>query len=281
MGTIFPGTVKAQKAVWLVGDAFLCEVILTFQAMKTKALQKHKPWPYLYANYNLETLTAPIRSNIRPLPAHVHNAFVNGMNDEDLNFHLPRYVIIILDKDILDYTKSDMSLVEDALKWLLININMDIETRKEDLRKNRPGALSSTTEPRLIWLQMVRRPGDPTDIDQFNSILEDTIVGDECSHIMKIHLNTDTSNFDRMDQITHDGKVQYWRLIDDTMKEFDTGKVELVPHKQALKQQEQFLNQYRPAENQNRNRNQHKVYSDDGRSNRYLDTHHNNQSHWG
>ena len=86
---IFAGTIKAQKAVWLVGDAFLRDAVLTFQAMKTKAIQKEKPWPYLYANYNLETLVAPIRSLICPLPARIHNLFVKGMNDKELNFHLP------------------------------------------------------------------------------------------------------------------------------------------------------------------------------------------------
>ena len=180
--------------------------------------------------------------------------------------------MIILDKDMIDYTNGSMSLIEDALKWLLININADIETRKEDLRKKRPGALTTTTEPRLIWSQMIRRPGDTTETDEFNTILEDTIAGDECSHILKVHLNAGTSNFYRMNQISHDGKVCYWRLIDETMKEFDTGEVELILHKQALKQQEQFLDQHKIDDNQNRIRNRNHISRQDrGHSHKHQD----------
>ena len=64
---------------------------------------------------------------------------------------------------------------------------------------------------------------------KFNSILEDTIAGDKCSHILKVHLNTNELNFDRHGMITTSGLYTYWKIINETMSDFDSGHTELKP----------------------------------------------------
>ena len=102
----------------------------------------------------------PQWSNIRSFLARVFNRLVKQLNEEP--FILPRYIIITLDKDLIqsadlfDYGVS--RIIEDTLKWLLININMVIEMRKEDLAGKHAGAVSTTSEPRLVWVGMIRHP---------------------------------------------------------------------------------------------------------------------------
>ena len=77
--------------------------------------------------------------------AWIVNALAKILNDKDNN--VPRYILIILDKDLIQNAElTDFEFtrtLEDTLKWILININCMIETRKEDLDKKRPGALST------------------------------------------------------------------------------------------------------------------------------------------
>ena len=94
----------------------------------------------------------------------------------------------------LEDTLKWILITEDTLKWILININCMIETRKEDLDKKKPGALSTMSEPRLIGVQMVRRlKFAQTRIfsiaNKFKHILEEVIAGDQGSYILKLHLD--------------------------------------------------------------------------------------------
>ena len=150
--------VHTIRNVWLIGDAFLRNIFTTFRAMRQQATLTKKAPPFLFAHYNVDTMVTPPMSNVQSVLARIYNAFIKALNE---NHHLPRYVIILLDKDIIVYIDHfDFSIsktIEDVLKWLLININQAIETRKQDLLGKRPGAISSLSEPRLIWVQMVKR----------------------------------------------------------------------------------------------------------------------------
>ena len=148
----------------------------------------------MYNNYNVAGLVSTFHSNTRSFLARVLNNLVADMNDKQYNYHLPRYVLIVLDKDLVQnigtYDFGVSRIIEDMVKWLLININLVIEVRKEDVIKKRARALSSSLEPHLIWVQMVKRPviqGNPTYalVRKFNTILEETIAGDRRSYILK------------------------------------------------------------------------------------------------
>ena len=58
-------TVMAQKALWMVGDAFLKDAVSTFQLMKRQARQDNKPIPFMYNNYNVSALVPLLYSNTR------------------------------------------------------------------------------------------------------------------------------------------------------------------------------------------------------------------------
>ena len=221
----------------MLGDDFFRDMVMTFKAMRAQAKQSDTRQPYLFDNYNVINLTPLRHSNIRAFLARVLNELIKELNKPP--YQLPRYIIVILDKDLIanadlyDYGVS--RTIEDTLKWLLININQAIETRKEDIMGKRPGGISTTSEPRLVWVNMLHRPHHSMNkrvfslARKFNDLLEGVIHGNKKSHILKVEIDHNTIYYDRIGQLTQMGKIQYWKKLDEIMKEFDRGRTELEP----------------------------------------------------
>ena len=238
----------------MIGDSFLGTAIKEFYQLKNHPIKELRYHPYLTAHYNVEPFFSPVKPIVRSLLARFTHALARGLNDQaKLNAtnppFLPRYIVIFPDKDIVedvlqDMEKPDYGITEeitDALKWLIVNINKMIDDRKENLVKLRPGAVSSASEPHLIWVQMLRRPENSFNKEvfsltrKFNKILEEVIEGDKRSHILKVYVESNLKNFDQYGNITPQGYYNYWKIIDDTMKEFDLGLTELAPTKHGNK----------------------------------------------
>ena len=205
--------------------------------MINQAVNKHKPRPYTAENYNVIPLYAHQLKNMDNFLARVINSFVEKLND-NLDYHLPRYLVVMLDKDLIEaakvYDYGVSRTLEDTLKWLLININQCIELRKSDLTKKRMGTVSSKSEPRILWVAMVPRPVSANKqtfslTRKFNNILEEVISGDKRSHIMKIHIDHDNGFFDRTGNLTPDGFIAFWRTFDSIMHDFEIGETNLSP----------------------------------------------------
>ena len=170
--------------------------------------------------------------------AQIYNALVSALNDDD-NVHLPRYLIIVLDYDLIQaanvYDFGVVEVFEDLLKWLLINLSSTVELRKKELIKKRPGAVSTTMEPRLVWVTMLHHPHNTTLkkifalTHKFNSSLENIISKDKRSHILKVHIEGNETNFKQNGDLTEIGQEKYWRAIDAQMADFDHGITDLVP----------------------------------------------------
>ena len=220
----------------MIGDQFLRTAFSEFLSVKNHPVEQLKYTSYLTLHYNIEPYYSPVNPLEKSFPARMTHALGKGLNDQTRPPHLPRYVIIVIDSDLIsslrvfDYGIS--RAMEDRLKWLVVNLNEMVEDRRKDLLKKRLGAVSTSTEPRFVWIQMIRRPEHSLNkkiyslTTKFNNILEETIAGDKRSHILKIHIEANESNFDRFGQITNSGLYTYWRIIDETMKDFDTGKTE-------------------------------------------------------
>ena len=194
--------------------------------------------PYILAHYNVEALRSNGTSLVHSFFARVVNSLVKGIN-ESTPPHLPRYVVILLDKDfienirIFDYGVSEA--FETMLKWLLININNMIEVRKSDLIAKRPGTVSTSSKPRLIWVQMLKQPESSSHREiysvtrKFNNILEKIIAGDKRSHIFKLLIEGTPAHFDDWGNLMPRGKQMYWKVLDSTLRDFDLGVTELKP----------------------------------------------------
>ena len=123
------------------------------------------------------------------------------------------------------------------MKWFLININRNIELRKNDLIKKHPGAVSTSAEPRLIWVTMLKRPATSHAkqifalTSKFNKILEEVVAGDKRSHILKPTIDCDDGNcnYELSGALNPTGVTQFWRNLDVQMHEFDGSKTDLIP----------------------------------------------------
>ena len=140
---------------------------------------------------------------------------------------------LIINAKVYDFGVS--RTFEDTLKWLLININRTIELRKDDLLRKRPGAVSTTSEPHLVWTLMARRPESTHKhvfslTHKFNQILESMVAGDKRSYVLTPEVPTDNRHFDSFGNLTAIGHETFWKSVDTIMKDFDHGETELVPN---------------------------------------------------
>ena len=156
---VFVDNVRALKDVSLLGDYFLGEIFPSLQAILAQAHQQKKSPPYFYRYYNVETrYQCPMNLN-RSILSRLLNCFIELLNK---NQHLPRYIFIIIDKDWFETSGivefgAQMAITQ-AVQWWLKEINKFIAIRKDHLYNKKPGTLSSSSEPRLIWVAMIKRP---------------------------------------------------------------------------------------------------------------------------
>ena len=152
---------------------------------------------------------------------------------------LPKYILIFIGKDLIqnahvfDYGMAET--FKDILKWLLINIDRTLEVRKEDLYYRRPGAVSQSSEPCLIWVQMLRRPDHSTNkaiyslSRKFNNVLDEVVSRNRHSHVLTPMVNHTSANFEYSGHISLVGKEEFWWNMDCQIRNFDHYKTELRP----------------------------------------------------
>ena len=178
----------------------------------------------------------------RSILGRVLNCFIDVLNQKS---HLPRYVLIIIDKDwfetsgILKYGAGEA--VTKAVKWWMKEMNKFIEIRKDHLYSKKPGAIAVASEPRFIWVTMVKRPyiRNETLASIFsltrksNVNLENALVDERHTHTLKVNTASDGSNFDNWGRLNATGKVEFWKNVDEQFKDFDRSKTDLKPSKSA------------------------------------------------
>ena len=238
---IFSVNIEALNTVWLLGGDFLRMMFHSLEQLLTMAKQDNKPWPYLMHYYNVDPLHLPQLSNNRALLSCILNALVKKMNTD---WHLLKYLLILIDQDLIAesgvYDYGVTHTLEDTIKWFLININLVLETQKQDLMTRRPGAVASSVEPRLIWVTMLCCPEYSMNKQiyslarKFNNILESVIVGDKRSHILKIRVPHDTTHFDRIGNLTQIGRYEYWNFLNNEIWDLERSKTDLAPSPASL-----------------------------------------------
>ena len=122
----------------------------------TRHLQTQRPKPFMHAYYNVRFFHPKRWNSNDSALARIYNGLAEELNEYP---HLPKYILIIPDKDIVSDTKvfdyGISSTFEELVEWLLTNIAEDLEKRKKNLHKTRPGALTQASEPCLVWVQML------------------------------------------------------------------------------------------------------------------------------
>ena len=187
---------------------------------------------------NIDGLYPLVRSDVKSVLARMLNALVEKFNE---SIYLPHYIVIIPDKDIIvnaqvfDYGAWDT--FEQAIRWLVSNIDGTVEVRKEDLKSKNPGALSPPSEPHLVWvkalvcLEILLAKSTYSLVRKFNTALEDTVADNKRSHILKVAVLPNNSNFNCNGNLTPLCMIEYWQNLDAQMGDFDKSKTDLLPMK--------------------------------------------------
>ena len=91
--------IKALKSTWIIGEQFVKDLDQSLTSININSEQPNGMKKlYLTQNYNVLTYHSTRMSKPDPFLARVHNSLVDALNKDN---YLPRYIIIILDKDLI------------------------------------------------------------------------------------------------------------------------------------------------------------------------------------
>ena len=210
---------------------FVKEIYQTFPSLKLQAIRLNRKIPYCYEKFNVETFFYNNSYGLKSPVSHLLNSVINTINAQEF---LPKYLIIIPDKDIVDfinYTQRGISqIIGTILDWLIKQIDQTMERKRLLMWESNPGSVEDE-EPAIIWVKMLDRPSTKLHIlhEKFNKIMEDIIRNKSNTYVIDPNEFLERNMFSRIGDLNLDGKVVNWRTMDNKIKKFDKGEINLFP----------------------------------------------------
>ena len=225
--------VAAVYDLWLIGDDFLRDNIRKFFSIKRAAKKKGCDIPYLFNNYNIAGwwLNLAARGILRLI-----NPLVEALNE---CCRLPKFIVFIPDKDLIINMEANNFCAEwvmgAILHYMIKQIDLYIECRKQDLMDKRIGALVED-HPKIVWIRMLKRPQHLTSesavyslCGKFNSILEERLLDSKHDNHYIISILIPDDQFDPQGNLLSASKSTFWKEFNRDMKKFDNGEITLNP----------------------------------------------------
>ena len=196
------------------------------QGCKANAQIELNSMPFLYEHFNFEMFFTNPLSPTRPVMVRILNALIRALNKHE---HLPQYIIVIPDIDILTslklYDFGVTNLIDTNLTWLLKQLSRVVITRRENLKQKQMGAAASYL-PISVWVKMLQRPyvRDPklgpilVQHNKFNRSLESILHIEKYMKIIAINDMDNRQYFNAWGGLTSMGALHYWRWLDLLMK---------------------------------------------------------------
>ena len=206
---------------------------------KQQEHNKNVVLPYLEEYYNVEPfypITSDVKSNAT---SRIFNAVMDALNKDN---KLPRFLVVLLDKDILsDLKLFDFGLSKNImaiLNWLIHQINITVRRKKCHIRSMKPGALGSDDDPTTIFMDMIQRIGNFQKDSKitayndarfkFNSLLH-KVVAKQQHKIMSIRSCTSPDHFDACGNLTNKGKIEFWLEADSLLERYNKQGDKITP----------------------------------------------------
>ena len=224
-----PDEIKAIRDVWLVGDDSLSKIYGGLQHLKSRRESKHEKGPYIYEFYSVSAWYMNPLSEVRPTIARLQNALTEALNQ---NIYLPKYIIIIPEKDIVESAfKSDSCSnreIEDQANWLIGQVSKLLMARREDLKSKKPGSVTADLT-RVIWVNMLARPeyNNPYlntlfDLRQtYNGKMKKLLEVEKYMHIIEVPNMEEYKYFNKQGELTTLGKEEFWLNFNAELKALD------------------------------------------------------------
>ena len=226
--------------MWLLGDHFLREIFDAYQAIKLQAGKGQSDdviTPYIQDYYNVRELYKSPFVGVKFASARVINNLTDAINQRK---RLPKYLIVILDKDlILDINLDDENaemLLREEVRWTVRNINTTLRRKKVDFLHKKPGSMTNL-ETTVIYVRMLCRVGSFSEdstmnkVNQFRSKFNDALndeVAKLDNRILTIASCNAYEHFDRLGNLSSLGKTAFWYELDDLIARFEENRVQLL-----------------------------------------------------
>ena len=189
-------------------------------------IQQTKP-PFCYEYYNVGAWYHTSIDTM-PLITRICNSLIEALNKY---IYLPKYVIILIDKDIVvsqvERNVERNTAMKNHLHWLIKQVSEITHTRREDLKIHNP-SLASTEPTRIIWIKMLTRPlieNSSLCISKlgvkFNDTMETIIKSNKYMQTFAIKNMEDKTYFDIKGNLTTRGKKAFWQNLNDQLKAID------------------------------------------------------------
>ena len=196
----------------------------------------------------------------RRVPARIVNEVVKAMNEE---WYLPRLVIIMLDKDLIDEANCKgfgcKTIFDLELAYMTQKINEAIELRRDDLRFRCAGSVMEDEETTVVWIEMPTRPFMKTDKgfvfaqrSTFNKCQKAFTAKYHNMRCINLHLSEDRSMFDLTGHLTSDGRKSFWKELNRSIHRL-VNEEKITNAEEILRKanpQEQDSRLYTPGNNQ-------------------------------
>ena len=247
--------------MWIIGDAFLRNIHAALQNMRSEAAVNRKDDPYLYQFFNVMIFYQKSNGKANSALMNIYNSLVEGLNKYA---RLPRFIIVIPDRDLIiqaNHFSFGMNIIiEQQIKWLMKKFERAFQMRRVDLKDKCLGSVGH--EPRIIWVKMIQRPlikghqykyyNNIVNLRRkFNRTIDEYTAVTRNTHVI------DTSDafdeyvhYDHLGNLAHEGKSQFWRLIDGEFRKYDKGEVDLLPETMQRKGKSSTKENTKPRENE-------------------------------
>ena len=173
----------------------------------------------------------------------VATRMLNALTETINTLHtLPKFLIIVLDKDILGnidlYTKHVDKHISEMTCCFVRQINTIVRRKRVDLLAKKPGAVSGYCTT-IIFLRMIRRVGsfhEDSKMYQVNSFRHrfNDCLNDAVAKISQRILTVNSCNayehFDRGGRLSPAGCMIFWKELDDLIDRYERNKVKLLPN---------------------------------------------------
>ena len=122
-----------------------------------------------------------------------------------------------------------------GLNWLIRQINICLKRRKTELFDKKPGAIALEST-KIIWIKMIKHPyGCLQEFDKifapcnrFNNMLDEVRCNTNPQHYV-LSIRVEETDFHLNGELSEQGQITFWKEVDQCMKKFDRGEINLKP----------------------------------------------------
>ena len=125
--------VLATKLIWCIGDEFLRDVDRTLSTLRTSDAAEQGRKLFIHQYFNFETFYLNPFAPMKPVITRIFNSLVKALNKFP---HLPEYILVLPDKDIIKSTNiydfGMREILEANINWLIRNLARALLARQEN-----------------------------------------------------------------------------------------------------------------------------------------------------